>query len=112
MGGFLPLLRQWAFCPYGQTSSALRTRCRIKGRGPALDNGNVVFEPQNATVGFIFYPGVKVEANAYQPLMAELAREGVLCVLVEMPFNLAVFDINAGPTTWTSGLVVAVYSMP
>ena len=60
-----------------------------------IDGGNVVFEPQNATVGFIFYPGGKVEANAYQPLMAELAREGVLCVLVEMPFNLAVFDINA-----------------
>ena len=61
----------------------------------ALDNGNIVFEPQNAKVGFIFYPGGKVEANAYQPLMAELAREGILCVLVEMPFNLAVFDINA-----------------
>ena len=60
-----------------------------------LDGGNIVFEPQGATVGFIFYPGGKVEANAYQPLMAELAREGVLCVLVEMPFNLAVFDINA-----------------
>ena len=60
-----------------------------------LDGGNVVFEPQNATVGFIFYPGGKVEANAYQPLMAELARKGILCVLVEMPFNLAVFDINA-----------------
>ena len=60
-----------------------------------IDGGNVVFEPQGATVSFIFYPGGKVEANAYQPLMAELAREGVLCVLVEMPFNLAVFDINA-----------------
>jgi hypothetical protein len=60
-----------------------------------IEGGNVVFEPQNATVGFIFYPGGKVEANAYQPLLAELAREGVLCVLVEMPFNLAVFDINA-----------------
>ena len=60
-----------------------------------IDGGNVVFKPQNATVGFIFYPGGKVEANAYQPLLAELAREGVLCVLVEMPFNLAVFDINA-----------------
>ena len=59
------------------------------------DDGNVVFEPQNATVGFIFYPGGKVEAKAYQPLMAELARKGVLCVLVEMPFHLAVFDINA-----------------
>ena len=60
-----------------------------------LKDGNIVFEPQGATVGFIFYPGGKVEANAYQPLMAELAREGVLCVLVKMPFNLAVFDINA-----------------
>ena len=60
-----------------------------------LKDGNIVFEPQGATVGFIFYPGGKVEHNAYQPLMAALAREGVLCVLVEMPFNLAVFDINA-----------------
>ena len=61
----------------------------------SLDNGTVVFEPQGADVGFIFYPGGKVEADAYQLLMAALAREGVLCVLVEMPFNLAVFDINA-----------------
>lgn len=61
----------------------------------ALEEENVVFAPKNATTGFIFYPGGKVEHNSYQPLMAALAREGVLCVLVEMPFNLAVFDINA-----------------
>ena len=60
-----------------------------------LDNGNVAFVPQNATAGLIFYPGGKVEHNAYQPLMAELARRGVLCVLVEMPFNLAVLDVSA-----------------
>ena len=59
------------------------------------DNGNVVFEPQKATRGFIFYPGGKVEHRAYEPLIAELAREGVLCVIIKMPFNLAVFDINA-----------------
>ena len=58
-------------------------------------NGNVIFEPTNATAGLIFYPGGKVDHNAYQPLMTALAREGVLCVLVEMPFRLAVFDINA-----------------
>ena len=61
----------------------------------ALEDGNVVFAPKDATTGFIFYPGGKVEHNSYQPLMAALAREGVLCVLVEMPFNLAVFDVNA-----------------
>jgi hypothetical protein len=60
-----------------------------------LKNGSVVFEPKNSTVGLIFYPGGKVEHNAYQPLAAALAREGVLCVIVKMPFNLAVFNINA-----------------
>ncbi len=45
--------------------------------------------------GLIFYPGGKVEYTAYQPLMAACAERDILCVLVEMPFNLAVFDINA-----------------
>ena len=60
-----------------------------------LKNSTIVFEPKNATSGFIFYPGGKVDHRAYEPLLAELAREGILCVLVKMPFNLAVFDINA-----------------
>ena len=58
-------------------------------------NGTVVFEPEGATKGFIFYPGGKVEYTAYIPLMQACADNGILCVLVEMPFNLAVFDINA-----------------
>ena len=60
-----------------------------------LKSGTVVFNPQNATTGIIFYPGGKVDHNAYQPLMAELAKKGILCVLIKMPFRLAVFDINA-----------------
>lgn len=60
-----------------------------------LKNGSVVFEPQSATTGLIFYPGGKVEHLAYEQLMAGLAREGILCVLIEMPFNLAVLNINA-----------------
>ena len=43
----------------------------------------------------IFYPGGKVEYTAYEPLMKSLASKGILCVLVEMPFHLAVFDMNA-----------------
>ena len=45
--------------------------------------------------GFIFYPGGKVEYTAYEPLMYALADRGILCVLIEMPFNLAVLDVNA-----------------
>jgi len=59
------------------------------------DDGNLVFKPENATKGFIFYPGGKVECAAYQPLMAACAQQGIMCILVEMPFNLAVLDINA-----------------
>lgn len=57
--------------------------------------GRIVFAPEGATVGVIFYPGGKVEHRAYIPLMAQLAKEGILCVLVEMPFRLAVFDADA-----------------
>lgn len=58
-------------------------------------DGTIVFKPEGATRGLIFYPGGKVEYTAYVPLMQACAEQGVLCVLVEMPFNLAVFDINA-----------------
>ncbi len=60
-----------------------------------LENRDIVFEPNGASTGFIFYPGGKVDHNAYKPLMAALASKGILCVIAEMPFNLAVFDINA-----------------
>ena len=59
------------------------------------ESGRIVFEPEGATKGFIFYPGGKVEYTAYVPLMQACAEEGILCVLLEMPFNLAVLDVNA-----------------
>ena len=58
-------------------------------------DGRIVFEPEGASKGFIFYPGGKVEYTAYIPLMQACAEEGILCVLLEMPFNLAVLDVNA-----------------
>ena len=43
----------------------------------------------------IFYPGAKVEAAAYLPLLNQLRQTGLTCILVEMPFHLAIFDANA-----------------
>lgn len=63
-----------------------------------LEDGTMVFEAEGATTGFIFYPGGKVEASAYRPLMAALAQKGYFCVLIQMPFNLAVLDAHAADT--------------
>lgn len=58
-------------------------------------DGTIVFAPEGATKGLIFYPGGKVEQRAYLPLMQACAEQGILCVLVKMPCNLAVLDIKA-----------------
>lgn len=60
-----------------------------------LYDGAVAYGDTNAKYGFIFYPGGKVEYTSYEPLMIELASKGVLCVSLEMPFNLAVLDMKA-----------------
>lgn len=60
-----------------------------------LEDNTIIYTTENADTGFIFYPGGKVEYTAYEPLMESLASEGIMCVLVEMPFHLAVFDIEA-----------------
>ena len=59
-----------------------------------MDN-MTVFTPENPAAGFLFYPGGKVEATAYAPLMLALAERDVLCVLIPMPCNLAVLQPDA-----------------
>jgi dienelactone hydrolase len=57
----------------------------------------LVFEPKTANynIGFIFYPGGRVNYLAYAPYAHAIAAEGFLVVVVSMPLNLAVFGINA-----------------
>ena len=58
-------------------------------------DGYITLGDEASEVGFVFYPGGKVEHTAYLPLMRALAENGVFCVLYDMPFNLAVLDVNA-----------------
>jgi len=46
----------------------------------------------NGSNAVIFYPGGKVESEAYAPLCDKLNQAGFSVFLVKMPFNLAVFD--------------------
>lgn len=60
-----------------------------------LGGGAVAFVPQNPIAGVIFYPGARVDAKAYAPLMKALAENDILAISLDVPFNLAFFDINA-----------------
>lgn len=59
-----------------------------------LGRPGLAFIPTNASSGFVFYPGAKVQPEAYAPLMQECARRGILCVLLRPTFNLAILDTN------------------
>lgn len=64
-----------------------------------MSEDSLVFLPdsdsKSVKCGLIFYPGGKVEYTAYASLMEACAKEGILCVLLKMPCNLAVLDMNA-----------------
>lgn len=59
------------------------------------DNTMTLIPPEETDTGIIFYPGAKVEYTSYLPLLQKLQQKGYLCVLVQMPFNLAILNINA-----------------
>jgi len=67
----------------------------VAATATTLDNGTLAFGNPDAANGIIFYPGGKVEYTAYAPLMQALSQKGFLCLLVKMPFNLAVLDTGA-----------------
>ena len=77
-------------------------------------SGMVVFRPTGTTAptGFIFYPGGKVDRDAYAPVMRRIAQRGHLVVLLDVPFHLAIFETDAadraiaavpGIETWVFG---------
>jgi pimeloyl-ACP methyl ester carboxylesterase len=47
------------------------------------------------SVGLVVYPGAKVPPAAYGPLAQRIAAHGYLVVVVSMPLNMAVLDIDA-----------------
>lgn len=59
------------------------------------DNLTVLTPSYPTDTALIFYPGAKVEASAYLPLLDQLRRTGLTCILMEMPFRMAIFDADA-----------------
>ncbi len=80
---------------YPADRTAIQTIIGTPTEFHTLAGGTRVTGEENSSVGFIFYPGGKVEAYSYLPLLMECSRNGIFCAMPEMPFRLAVFDIHA-----------------
>jgi len=63
----------------------------------------IAFVPENPQAGLVFYPGARVESEAYSLLLKTCAERNILCVLAKMPGNLAIFDPD------TAGGAVELY---
>ncbi len=104
--GALILLLALAFLVYTQDYyHADLTAAALTRDNPNIrQDGNLtILSPDPANdigAGLIFYPGGKVEETAYLPLLNQLRQGGLTCVLVKMPFRLAVFDIRAADAVY------------
>ena len=60
-------------------------------------DGRLTYRPASGepTIGLVLYPGGKVPPAAYAPQAQAIAAHGYLVAIVPVPFNLAVFDIDA-----------------
>lgn len=66
------------------------------GSGITVEDNLTVLAPSvPGDTAVVFYPGAKVEATAYLPLLDKLRQNGLTCILVDMPFHMAIFDVNA-----------------
>lgn len=53
------------------------------------------FDGSGTENAMVFYPGAKVEADAYAPLLRRIAAAGTDCFLCRMPLNIALLDRDA-----------------
>jgi hypothetical protein len=85
----------WAETPLGpmpQAQTALQSDTTVT---VTMDKW-LVFIPTNFTsnVGFIIYPGGRIDYRSYAPQAHAIAAQGYLTIIAPMPLNLAVFGEN------------------
>lgn len=89
-GGFF-----WYVSDYYRAEDAAVT-VLAQGQNLTTEDNLTILSPSTPSdTAVIFYPGAKVEVIAYLPLLDQIRQTGVTCILVDMPFHMAIFDSNA-----------------
>lgn len=62
-----------------------------------VEENQIILSPSTETdTALIFYPGAKVEYTAYLPILEKIKEQcNIMCILVKMPLNMAIFNANA-----------------
>jgi dienelactone hydrolase len=93
VGGFVI----WASTPAGalmpEAEAALMSGARVE----VLTEPYLTFRPTDgeASTGLVFYPGGRVQPEAYAPFAQAIAQQGYLVVIPAMPLQLAVLSPSA-----------------
>jgi hypothetical protein len=85
----------WAYTPLGPSAEALAA-LESDAAVTVSTEPWLTFTPTEAaeSVGFILYPGGRVDPRSYAPQARAIAEQGYLVIIPPMPFNLAVFGVN------------------
>ena len=82
---------------YSHADSTAIAALSSNGSYNVEDTANsITFTPteNKSSTGIIFYPGAKIQPEAYSVIASKLATEGYTTIIVKMPFNLAIFGTN------------------
>ena len=81
---------------YYKATAVVKDSLKTNEKVKVEQNSNgILFDGPGEENILVFYPGAKVEYTSYAPLMHTLAENGLDTYIVEMPFNIAFFDMNA-----------------
>ena len=80
---------------YHATLEAQAALAGVEGVQVSEASNGWLFDGPGEDTILVFYPGAKVEASAYAPLMSRVASSGVDCYLARMPMRLAVLNVDA-----------------
>ena len=79
---------------YSAQEEALTVFSDLSGASVTDIDGGYLLDGPGEDTALVFYPGAKVDTEAYLPLMKQIADNGVDCFLLDMPMRMAIFDKN------------------
>ncbi len=85
------------FLIYSHADDTALAALSSNGSYTVMDTSNyITFTPTSnkSSIGIIFYPGAKIQPEAYSVIASKLATNGYTTIIVKMPFNLAIFGEN------------------